>query len=164
MFVAFVMEMQHQKENRDQRPPSAIPATRYQECTATTRPTQCRQQRENPAHRMADGVLFACLAERVGFEPTDGLPRHLLSREARSAGLRHLSRDAARMVHRPARPPHPHDAPQPSSRSSPSRTPTMPGGAVAEWTNAPVLKTGDLKGSEGSNPSRSANVMVVLVR
>ncbi len=40
----------------------------------------------------------------------------------------------------------------------------MPGGAVAEWTNAPVLKTGDLKGSEGSNPSRSANVMVVLVR
>lgn len=30
-------------------------------------------------------------AERVGFEPTDELPRHLLSREARSTRLRHLS-------------------------------------------------------------------------
>ena len=30
-------------------------------------------------------------AERVGFEPTDELPRHLLSREARSTGLWHLS-------------------------------------------------------------------------
>ena len=34
--------------------------------------------------------------------------------------------------------------------------PTMPSGAVAERTNAPVLKTGDPQGSEGSNPSRSA--------
>ncbi len=31
-------------------------------------------------------------AERVGFEPTDSFRRHLLSREARSTGLRHLSR------------------------------------------------------------------------
>lgn len=30
-------------------------------------------------------------AERVGFEPTGGVTRHLLSREARSAGLWHLS-------------------------------------------------------------------------
>src|SRR5687767_5149212 len=30
-------------------------------------------------------------AERVGFEPTDELPRHLLSRKARSTRLRHLS-------------------------------------------------------------------------
>ena len=35
------------------------------------------------------GVLVR--AERVGFEPTDELPRHFLSREARSARLRHLS-------------------------------------------------------------------------
>ena len=32
----------------------------------------------------------------------------------------------------------------------------MPSGAVAERTNAPVLKTGDPQGFEGSNPSRSA--------
>lgn len=30
-------------------------------------------------------------AEREGFEPSEGLPLHLLSREARSARLRHLS-------------------------------------------------------------------------
>lgn len=34
----------------------------------------------------------------------------------------------------------------------------MTGGAVAERTNAPVLKTDDLHGSEGSNPSRSAQI------
>jgi hypothetical protein len=46
-----------------------------------------------------------------------------------------------------------------ADRTQPStdRPPTMPSGAVAERTNAPVLKTGDPQGSEGSNPSRSAN-------
>ncbi len=32
------------------------------------------------------------LAERVGFEPTEGLHLHLISNQARSTGLRHLSR------------------------------------------------------------------------
>lgn len=32
----------------------------------------------------------------------------------------------------------------------------LAGGAVAEWTIAPVLKTDGPQGSEGSNPSRSA--------
>ena len=31
------------------------------------------------------------MAERVGFEPTEGLPLHLISSQARSTGLRHLS-------------------------------------------------------------------------
>ena len=31
------------------------------------------------------------LAERVGFEPTEGLHLHLISSQARSTGLRHLS-------------------------------------------------------------------------
>ena len=44
------------------------------------------------------------------------------------------------------------DRTQPGLRAPP----TMPSGAVAERTNAPVLKTGDPQGSEGSNPSRSA--------
>ena len=29
---------------------------------------------------------------------------------------------------------------------------------MAEWSNAPVLKTGVLRGTGGSNPSRSAKV------
>ena len=31
------------------------------------------------------------MAERVGFEPTEGLHLHLISSQARSTGLRHLS-------------------------------------------------------------------------
>ncbi len=31
------------------------------------------------------------MAERVGFEPTEELPPHLISSQARSTGLRHLS-------------------------------------------------------------------------
>ena len=41
------------------------------------------------ARGLARRLLAA--AERVGFEPTDHLRGHLLSREARSTGLRHLS-------------------------------------------------------------------------
>ena len=35
------------------------------------------------------------LAERVGFEPTEGLHLHLISNQARSTGLRHLSRSVS---------------------------------------------------------------------
>ena len=34
------------------------------------------------------------MAERVGFEPTEGLHLHLISSQARSTGLRHLSESA----------------------------------------------------------------------
>ena len=34
-------------------------------------------------------------------------------------------------------------------------------GSLTEWTNVPVLKTGDLKGSGGSNPSASAQELTV---
>ncbi len=41
------------------------------------------------------GKLFGKrLAERVGFEPTEGLRPHLISSQARSTGLRHLSAEA----------------------------------------------------------------------
>ena len=34
-------------------------------------------------------------------------------------------------------------------------------GSLTEWTNVPVLKTGDPKGSGGSNPSASAQELTV---
>ena len=34
-------------------------------------------------------------------------------------------------------------------------------GSLAEWSIAPVLKTGDLKGSRGSNPLASAQELTV---
>ncbi len=36
-------------------------------------------------------------------------------------------------------------------------------GRMAEWSNAPVLKTGVLRGTGGSNPSPSANHNVNLM-
>ena len=33
-------------------------------------------------------------------------------------------------------------------------------GEMAEWSKAPVLKTGDVKASVGSNPTLSANYML----
>ncbi len=49
------------------------------------------QDRTRNAGSVLADVLPHHMAERVGFEPTEGLPPHLLSREARSARLRHLS-------------------------------------------------------------------------
>ena len=40
------------------------------------------------------GFFGKRLAERVGFEPTEGLRPHLISSQARSTGLRHLSAEA----------------------------------------------------------------------
>ncbi len=54
-------------------------AVKFSCCSHLTRNAQ------RPATRAGRG------AERVGFEPTDGFTRHFLSREARSARLRHLS-------------------------------------------------------------------------
>ncbi len=34
-------------------------------------------------------------------------------------------------------------------------------GGMAEWSIAPVLKTGDSQGSVGSNPTTSANIMLL---
>ena len=87
-------------------------------------------------------------AERVGFEPTDELPRHLLSREARSTRLRHLSVTRVDATQR---------SPTVTQPARPARPLGSPPGAVAERTNAPVLKTGGPQGPEGSNPSRSAH-------
>ncbi len=36
-------------------------------------------------------------------------------------------------------------------------------GGMAEWTKAPVLKTGDGQLSVGSNPTPSANLFVVVL-
>ena len=44
-----------------------------------------------------------------------------------------------------------------SLRAPQSQTPY---GEMAEWSNAPVLKTGVLRGTGGSNPSLSAKVSV----
>ena len=64
-------------------PGSTRPAsTRRELCTWAG----CRVPRAGPAR--ARGLL----AERVGFEPTEGLHLHLISNQARSTGLRHLSR------------------------------------------------------------------------
>ena len=49
-------------------------------------------------------------------------------------------------------------------RPRPTSPPTLTSGAVAERTNAPVLKTGDPQGFEGSNPSRSAETTGILMR
>jgi hypothetical protein len=46
--------------------------------------------RERQARPCAN-TLVRELAERVGFEPTDGQAHHLISSQARSTGLRHLS-------------------------------------------------------------------------
>ena len=35
-------------------------------------------------------------------------------------------------------------------------------GEVAEWSKAPVLKTGDVKASVGSNPTLSANSIATI--
>ena len=47
------------------------------------------------------------MAERVGFEPTVGLRLHLISSQARSTELRHLSAMASTLANRPkeAKPP-----------------------------------------------------------
>ena len=37
-------------------------------------------------------------------------------------------------------------------------------GGVAEWLNAPVLKTGGPKGLEGSNPSPSASISPLFTK
>ena len=38
------------------------------------------------------------MAERVGFEPTDPLRGHLISSQARSTELRHLSAEASKLA------------------------------------------------------------------
>ena len=39
-----------------------------------------------------------------------------------------------------------------------------PNGGVVEWSIAPVLKTGEPKGSVGSNPTPSANLRPTMIR
>ena len=56
------------------------------------RSVEYARQKQKTDHVFHDRVsALVILAERVGFEPTVGLHPHLLSREARSTRLRHLS-------------------------------------------------------------------------
>ena len=103
---------QHRARPRAQRSPrwaaDSTTSPPRRRPTSSGSPSTVVQQRQPPPQRHGQARVHrhhvACgervwplttrLAERVGFEPTDELPRHLLSRKARSTRLRHLSRSS----------------------------------------------------------------------
>ena len=71
-------------------------------------PTMCPQSA--PPSLAAGGSIAQVreMAERVGFEPTEGLHLHLISSQARSTGLRHLSARPERLANAPSTAGSPH--------------------------------------------------------
>ena len=90
------------------------------------------------------------MAEKVGFEPTDRVTpvNALAGRPIRPLWHFSVSESMGRSTR----------SELPTGRSPHTRTiVSLAGGTVAERTIAPALKADDPQGSEGSNPSRSAN-------
>ena len=102
-------------------------------------------EHKNPGLFRDRGSNVAILAERVGFEPTVAFTPHLLSREARSTGLWHLSKVETQIVHkRPALP-----------IRLPEQSLTFPAAASSRWATESRAGRAEGAGFEPAGPVKA---------